>query len=624
MDAMPATGTARNGEIRVLLGIALALLTAEWTLAAPSPTGVEAIWDSQRYIRVSEVKPDMPAYCLTDFGDAGIEKFELKVIDVIQGIRDLEPGRSSILVMGTDERFKHAGLVAGCSGSPVYIDGRLAGALAWGYTFSKDPLYGVTPIEEMLEVGAVDGAGAGHGGSPTPAAFTFDLSQPISLAAIDEQLRARKLVCATMGPGGAAALPCPKLISGLPAEGSGPLAAQLEPLGFMAVGGPGGAPQESSECSLQPGGTLAIPLVTGDIRMSAVGTVTEIRGDRVYGFGHSFFGGGPTNLPLAGGKVYTVVSNVVSSFKLATSSEVVGAITCDQSGAVTGRIGAQPRLIPLTIHCERFNALEPCTYHCQVVYNQMLTASLARAAILTAGYRGGPFPPEHTVQYDAAIDLSDGRSIHFANTSANAELVEAGVEMAGSLALLMNTPFPAADVQGLHFNVRLTPKNIASYFWSVEVADREVKPGGTIEAEVVIESYLKEKKRYEIRLEVPDNLPAGKYSLLFLGAAEYEGYLRKAAPYKYLATNYQTLVDSLNQVLNVPRTRLYCLLTLPPSGIALERAELPSLPGTKALILRSDKRALPVLPYSRWVEKTVETGTVIADKAIVPITVVED
>jgi hypothetical protein len=140
----------------------------------------------------------------------------------------------------------------------------------------------------------------------------------------------------------------------------------------------------------------------------------------------------------------------------------------------------------------------------------------------------------------------------------------------------------------------------------------------------VIESYLKEKKRYEIRLEVPDNLPAGKYSLLFLGAAEYEGYLRKAAPYKYLATNYQTLVDSLNQVLNVPRTRLYCLLTLPPSGIALERAELPSLPGTKALILRSDKRALPVLPYSRWVEKTVETGTVIADKAIVPITVVED
>jgi hypothetical protein len=95
-------------------------------------------------------------------------------------------------------------------------------------------------------------------------------------------------------------------------------------------------------------------------------------------------------------------------------------------------------------------------------------------------------------------------------------------------------------------------------------------------------------------------------------------------PFRYLATNYQTLVDSLNGILNVNRTKLYCLLALPPSGIALERAELPNLPGTKALILQSDKRAVPVLPYPRWIEKIVETGTVIADKEMVPITVLKD
>jgi hypothetical protein len=623
---MPEIRTARNGETIVLLGAGICLLLATGAFADISkrPACVDAIWDSQRYIKVSEIKPGMPAYCLTDYGENGIEKFELKVLDVVHGIRDLEPGRSSILVMGMDERFKHTGLVAGCSGSPVYIDGRLAGALAWGYTFSKDPLYGVTPIEEMLEVGEVGASGASGRSPGSQMAFAFDLSKPIDLADIDKQLTARK-VLASSSPNGPAALPCPLLISGLPGETCQQLTAPLEAMGFMAVASPGGVvSMKEGEDALKPGGTLAIPMVTGDIKMSAVGTVTEMRGDRVYAFGHSLFGGGPTNLPMAGGKVYTVVSNLVSSFKMATCSDIVGAITCDQSGAVVGRIGEKPRMIPLTIHCERFNALEPCSYNCQVAYHQELTAALVRAAISVAGYRGGPFPPNHTVEYNAAIDFDDGRSIHFANTSTNTELGEPGVEMAGALALLMNNPFPVAGIKGLHFDVRVLPKNIVSYLWSVEIANPKLKPGETIQAEVVIESYLKEKRKYQIGIEVPDNLPAGKYNLMFLGCRDYENFLRKSMPYRYLATNYQTLVSSLNDILNVDRTKLYCLLVLPPSGIVLERAELPNLPGTKALILQSDKRAMPIQPYPRWIEKTVETGTVVADKEMVPITILRE
>jgi hypothetical protein len=622
MDGMSETRTARTGGTIVLLGAAICLVLGTGGLAAAGKrqASIDALWDSHRYIKISEVKPGMPAHCLTDFGEAGIEKFELKVLDVVFGIRDLEPGRSSILVIGLDERFKHAGLVAGCSGSPVYIDGRLAGALAGGYTFSKDPLYLVTPIEEMLEVGEAGGSGT-VGGSSHSAALAFDLSKPIDLAEIDKQLTARK-VLASSSPNGPAALPCPLLISGLPGETCQHLTAPLEAMGFMAVASPGGAaPLKEGETALKPGATLAVPMVTGDIRMSAIGTVTEVRGDRIYAFGHSLFGGGPTNLPMAGGKVYTVVSNLVSSFKMATCSDIVGAIISDQSGAIVGRIGEKPRMIPVTIHCERFDALEPCNYNCQVAYHQELTPRFARAAVLAAGYRDGSFPPNHTIEYDGAIDLADGRSIHFANTSANTELGELGIEIAGSLALLMNNPFRAAEVKDLRFDVRLMPKNIASYLWSVEIANSRIKPGDTIRAEVVVESFLKEKRKYQVGLEVPENLAPGKYNLLFLGVHEYENFLRKSVPYRYLATNYQTLVDSLNEVLNVNRTKLYCLLVLPPSGIALERAELPGLPGTKAMLLQSEKRAVAVQPYPRWIEKTVETGTVIADKEMVPITV---
>src|SRR4030042_1650093 len=183
MDGMPETRAARNGASGIWVGIAvcLGISASLFGAAGKRQASIDALWDPQRYIKVEEVNPGMAAYCLTDYGDNGIEKFEMKVLDVVTGIRELEPGRSSILVMGVDERFKHTGLVAGCSGSPVYIDGRLAGALAWGYTFSKDPLYGVTPIEEMLEVGQAGESGT-SGGASQKAAFSFDLSKPLNLS----------------------------------------------------------------------------------------------------------------------------------------------------------------------------------------------------------------------------------------------------------------------------------------------------------------------------------------------------------------------------------------------------------------------------------------------------------
>ena len=106
--------------------------------------------DKTKYITVDEISPGMKAYCKTVYKGVEIEEFALEVVDVI---RDMQPGKDAILVIGTDERFIHTGPVSGCSGSPVYIDDRLAGALAFGWSFSKDALYGVTPIEEMLRVG---------------------------------------------------------------------------------------------------------------------------------------------------------------------------------------------------------------------------------------------------------------------------------------------------------------------------------------------------------------------------------------------------------------------------------------------------------------------------------------
>lgn len=576
--------------------------------------------DAERYIGIEEIEAGMEGYCLTDYGQAGIEKFAIKVVDVVHNI---DPGHDAILVMGLDERFKHTGPVGGCSGSPVYIDDRLAGALAFGWSFSKDPLYGVTPIKEMLAVGQTNPALAARG-SAARTASTFDFSEPLDRTAITAQATPRRLF-GTAPSSGASALPCPLLISGISTQAAEQIAADFETMGFMAVPGLTGTATaaESEAMELKPGGTITLPVVTGDIRMNVLGTVTEVRGDRVYAFGHSFLGYGALDLPMAGGKVYTVISSLMRSFKLGTSGEILGALTTDEYAAVSGQIGAKPRMIPLSIRVERYNDATARTYDCQIAYNNALTGQLVRSAVAGAALQLGPLPPDHTLEYEGAINLADGQSIRFQNISTASGLLDPVAELSGSLSLLMDNPYRAADIESLDFAIRMRAENILAHLWSVDVVDPQVKAGEDLEIDVVVESYLRQKKRYHLSLEVPADLEPGKYALMLCGSRDYERFLAKAVPHRFLATNYPSLVEALNLALNVERTKLYCVLTLPPNGITLQTAELPDLPGTKAVILQNSKRALRVQPYPHWIEKTIETGTVIGDKAAVAIEVEE-
>lgn len=622
MDAKPRPNAKRYTRLKRHHGLVIGLLALAFGVSPISQERAFAggVWDPERYIGIEEIKPGMEAYCLTDYGDAGVEKFELKVLDVVHNI---DPGQDAILVMGLDERFKHTGVVGGCSGSPVYIDGRLAGALAFGWTFAKDPLYGVTPIKEMLEIGRTNPALTARA-AMRRSGLTFDFSQPINVTQISEQVLSRRLI-RPAHPSGASALPCPVLISGLPTAACQELASQFDAMGFMAVPGLSNtaAGQDDEALELEPGGTLTMPLVSGDINVNVLGTVTEVRGDRVYGFGHSFLGYGEVNLPMASGKVYTVISNVMRSFKLGTAGEIVGTITVDEMTGVSGQIGVEPNMVPLSIRIERYNDSEPRTYNCQIAYNETLTATLARTAVTGAALRLGPLPPNHTIEYSMAIHLDDGQSIRFANVSASMGLAEPVSEIIGAVSLLMDNPYGSAKIESMDFTARIQPEGIASHIWSVDVATPKVKAGDDIEVDVVVESYLAEKRRYRVTLGVPKNVAPGKYALMLCGAPEYERFLAKTVPHRFVATNYQTLVDALNMALNIPRSKLYLVLVLPPGGITLDRAELPDLPGTKSVVLQNDKRAMRVQPYSHWVEKTVETGTVIRDREIVPIVVEE-
>jgi hypothetical protein len=598
------------------------------------PTGgLEDVWDSDKYISLDEIKPGMEAYCLTEYGVAGIEKFSMEVVDVVRNINpSSSPGsKDAILVKGTDERFMHTGPVAGCSGSPVYIDGRLAGALAFTWTYAKDPLYGATPIGEMLVIG--------RGGQPDisekqddRADLGIDFTDPIDFAEIERQLSTSAFKIVNRKSQILNHIPCPLITSGLSAEVCEQLGSIVEPFGLMVVAGGSSASMQYTALSgqsirtpqekkLAPGAALAVPMVSGDISMSTSGTVTEVVGDKVYAFGHFLLGYGKVDLPMAAAKVHTVVSNMASSFKLTSVNEIVGAVTTDEATGVVGQLGRQAKTIALTIQVDRYNDTEKRRYNCRLVNNRLLTPFYLRMVIAGAAFLHGDLPSEHMIEYKVDINNKNADSISFKNVSSGMGLNEVVTECYSTIGLLMNNPYEIVDIESIDIDMNIKPKSIVSHIWSVNLSDSKVEAGQSIEVSAVLESVLAGRKQYRWDFEIPEDLAEGKYELTICGQRSYEQFLVKSAAHRFVAQSLPSLIEALNNALQIDRDKLYCLLTLPSGGVTIETAELPDLPATRALLLQDAKRAIRVRPYSHWIERNLKTDEVVIDKKVLQIIV---
>jgi hypothetical protein len=246
---------------------------------------------------------------------------------------------------------------------------------------------------------------------------------------------------------------------------------------------------------------------------------------------------------------------------------------------------------------------------------------LLRSVIAGAAFYLGDFPLDHMIEYKVAISLEDAESITFENVSTSLELSEMMMESVSSVNMLMNNPYGEVGIKSLDFDVRIAPKSLVSHIWSVDVSDSKVKAGRNIDITVVVESVRTGKKKYRCSLKIPEDLPPGIYDLTVCGSSDYERFLMKTVPYRFVAQSLPSLIEAIRDSLQVGRDRLYCLLLLPPGGVLVEKAELPDLPATKALVLQSAKRTLKTRPYPHWLENTVKTGTIVIDKKILRIKV---
>jgi hypothetical protein len=423
--------------------------------------------------------------------------------------------------------------------------------------------------------------------------------------------------------GGFPALGYPLIASGLGEDACRKLDTCLEPMGFKVFAAAGGGQAYVESAELVPGAAIAVPLVSGDVSLTALGTVTEIVDGNVYAFGHQFLGYGSVDFPIATAKVHTVVTNMVRSFKLASAGETVGALCTDESTAVLGRVGKKARTIPLTVTVKRYNDNEERIYNCQVVSNELLTPMLAAAVVNGTGSMLGDLPPQHAVEYKAVIKAKGLDTIDFENISTGFELMQVLREVLGTISLLMSNPYQQVEIESLYFEINITDKNILSHIWSVDLSDTRVKAGDDIDISIVLEEYLGPRTKYGCRLTLPQTLAPGKYALTVSGEEEYKGFLRKSTPYRFVGEDIKTLFQALDNSLSIKRNKLYCFLDLGQKGVVIERAELAELPETKAIVLQSPGRILTVQPYQKWIEKSIDIGTIVIDREVIQITVEE-
>jgi hypothetical protein len=326
---------------------------------------------SQNFFRLQDVKPGMRGVGRTVFHNDRIEDFQVEILGVLE---NLTPKQSIILARLSGGPLEQTGVMQGMSGSPVYLDGKLLGAIALGFPFSKEPIAGIQPIEQMI----------------ADATFTTpDASRPVIASSGNHRTSGMKLGEVRLGVaspfGNLSEISTPLALSGFSRRTLQTFAADFRKFGFEPQQGvsAGSATSQQYTGRIEPGSMISVQLLSGDWSISADGTVTYVDGQKVYAFGHRFLDAGPTELPFARSEVVALLPTLNTSYKLCLPRERLGTILSDRATAIAGLMGHTANTIPLTISVSAPNSGKH-DYHFQVVDDRLLTPFISQTAIFSA------------------------------------------------------------------------------------------------------------------------------------------------------------------------------------------------------------------------------------------------
>jgi hypothetical protein len=480
--------------------------------------------------------------------------------------------------------------MAGMSGSPVYLDGKLAGAVAYSFPLTTEPIAGIRPIAEMLDT-------LGGAAEPTPATARAGLARiPLGDGSSTERsLLDPRFQLTPPGPRPAGFEPrlMPVATStGLAGfsertlEIFGP---QLRSLGLQpmqGISGRDGAASPGSPPPLEPGSMISVALVRGDLDVSASGTVTHIDGDRIYAFGHRFLSSGPTQMPLMRSSVITVVPNLSNSFKIAGTGAALGAITEDRSTGVSGKLGQQPHMVPMRIGVRSVPGRER-RYDLELVDDRFLTPFLVQMAVFSAidatEHQLGTASFRMTGAVTFTNDSAPPLRLDNMFSGASNVLLEVATAAAVPLAYLLQSGFEDLSIRDVQLQIESTDDEQRLDIDRAWVSKTNVRAGDMVELAVA----LRDSKGAEIVKKTEYRVPAGiapgplEITISDAGTLNSQEWQMFANPRQ--AASSAQLVEALNRLRR--NDRLYVRLWRPSRGFLLQTERLPEPPASVAGLL---------------------------------------
>ena len=534
------------------------LALAAFCLNAPPSRAQQA----PETLPLSQVKPGMQGYAYTIFAGDKVEKFDLEVIGVMPN--SLGPRQSIILVQLKGPKVEHTGVVAGMSGSPVYLDGKLAGALSLKLgVFTKEPIAGVTPIEDVLHP-------------------SLQGNEKVSVAstAVPNETAARKGL-----PSGAElqSIETPLIFSGFQAAAIQPFASQLASMGFVAAQG-GTASPRPDDAHLAPGDMAGMVLVQGDASINSACTVTAVEGDKVFLCGHPFLNLGNVELPMARSRVLTTLSSDLASTKIVNVGGTIGTITGDHLTAVTGELGAAPKMIPLSLELK--TPAGEKKLHFELVNHPKLTPLLVALTTFNGLTQNGLYGEGTTLNLSGEISLNGHVPVLIENTfapgdSLSPDGMQVALNVMSVFTRIFSNSFETPDVQNISLRVESTTGRQSYSIDSAWLEKGEAAPGENLKVRVLLRPYRGAPRIVEAEVRVPDQATRGTSLRVLVSDAEWIN--RASRGFAFAGLGGQGGPEGLDQLISLlnrerRNDRLYVGLFAPSPTMLWDDKELPNVP----------------------------------------------
>lgn len=554
------------------------------------------------FFPIQDIRPGMRAVGKTVFSGDRVEEFQAEILGVLENVG---PKQSLILARLSGGPLDRTSVMQGMSGSPVYIDGKLIGAVAMAFPWAKEPIAGIRPIEEMIRAAS---------GPPERVQRAS-----VSLAETDLTRSLPKPRDVLAGGARLTEVATPVSFGGFTPGAIEQFAPQLRALGLepragVNAGGRVDPSRMGSPAALQPGSMITVQLMSGDLNIGADGTVTHIDGNKVYAFGHRFLSVGATALPFARSEVLTLLPMLSTSFKISSPKELMGTISQDRNTTVVGELGRRAPMVPVSIGMSR-GGRKLDSYDIRMVNDRFLAPLLIQMAVFSAIDATERTVGASTLRVKGEIELQGAAvpiKVHNMYAADNGSAILASLSAAAPLAWVLQSGFESLAIRKVALEIESFSEKKQLQIDQVTAARREVRPGEKVELFTVLVGENGQEVTRKVEYQVPVGARPGP---LFFTVAD--GATANLQDFRVLAASPPRSVEQVISTVNSLRdnTKAYVRVWRPDPAFQMEGADLPDPPPSVAMILGGAQPGAGVIQQTRNA-KVAELEIAAADMVI--------